>query len=149
MLRALAIVGALALLVGCGPTPRDWPAGKPRIDLVRFLEQTPQNPQTLAFELLFEDTDGDLGAGLLHLEIQCERTSSLALPDVFAAQIPPLDPKALEGRLEVHVNVEGRVEVGERVQIGFILEDASGEPSNTSSVSLEAVDTQARSGGDT
>ncbi len=141
-----ATVIALALLAACGPDPEDWPAGRPKIDRVRFIEQTPQDPQTLAFELVFSDSDGDLGVGQLHLEIQCERASSLPLTDVFAAQVPPLDGRALSGRLEILVNVRGEVEVGERVEIGFSLEDGSGASSNASTVTLEAVNTQRQGG---
>jgi hypothetical protein len=60
---------------------------------------------------------------------------------VFNNQIPALDTGAKEGAFEIHVSVsvEGGLDVGERLLIGFILEDAAGQRSNEPSMTLEAV----------
>ncbi len=143
---AITALGAgLGLLVSaCGPSRESWPAGRPRIDRVDFLEQTPLDPTRLAFGLEYTDTDGDLGAGVLELSIDDRLASSLPLPDVFAAQMPPLDPGLSVGRFEVFVKVDGGVSPGERVRIGFVLQDAAGGRSNQPTVTLEAFQ---RSGG--
>ena len=131
------IVGIIG--IGCGDSKEDWPIGRPRIDDVNFLEQTPGDPGQLAFSVQFTDADGDLGTGSLTLLLDCEESSVLPLDELFAGQIPPLAGTTTEGTLEVYVNVDGVVDQGRRIEFGFILEDAAGLRSNEPSVTLEAI----------
>ena len=68
--------------------------------------------------------------------------ASLPLPDLFANQATPLPLDTKEGRLEVFVELDDPVSMGERVEIGFILRDAAGERSNDPSITLQAVENQ-------
>ncbi len=126
-------------LVACGEDPAHWPAGRPRIDELRFVQQSPQDPYALDFLIRFSDSDGDIGGGKLHLSLDGEETSVLALDGLFASQLPPIALDATEGELEVVVRVSSNVELGKELKFGFVLEDAGGEVSNDPWISLRAL----------
>ena len=132
------LLGSLG--VGCAPGPDDWPFGRPRVVLFEFLEQRPQDALTLSFAAEFEDGDGDLGGGLLELEVQGRAAETVSMSSVFASQAPPLAADATTGRLEFFVQLRSEVASGDEVEIGVILEDASGERSNRPKIVLEAVE---------
>lgn len=126
--------------VGCGPGPNDWPFGRPRVVLFEFLEQQPQDALTLSFAAEFEDGDGDLGGGVLELEVQGRAAEQVSMSSVFSSQAPPLAPNATAGRFEFFVQLRSEVASGDEVEIGVVLEDASGERSNRPKIVLEAVE---------
>jgi len=133
----LALMGAA---IGCGgPGPDDWPAGQPRIDWLRYLQQEAAAPMALQFALSFADTDGDAGAGRLDLFIQDRATSSLPGAELFAAQAPPLTPDATEGVLEFVVRLDAAVPVGERLRVGVELVDGRDRRSNRPTVELRVI----------
>lgn len=126
---------------GCsGPGPEDWPAGRPRIVTLAFVEQRPQDPLSLLFRLDFEDSDGDVGLGRLELEVADAPQATLAMQDVFAAQFPPLASTSTLGSFEIYVQIRSEVDPGDRIRVGFLLEDGAGRRSNRPSVVLEALD---------
>ncbi len=131
------LIGLLAL-AGCGEDPNDWEPGRPRVDRLRLLQQSPQDPLALEIQVTFEDSDGDLSGGLLDLMINEARSASLAMVDVFAQQSPPLALDATGGQIDVIVRLLRDVEVGDRVKIGVVLEDAAGRRSNEPFFEIEA-----------
>lgn len=128
-----------ALVLACGTSREDWPAGSPRIDDVNFIEQTPQDPNRLVFDLAFTDTDGDLAGGMLFLSLNGREASTLAVADVFASQAPAIEPTATEGTFDVFVTVAGTVSAGDELDVGFRLEDAGQRASNEPVITLQAI----------
>lgn len=132
------LIGLLAV-AGCGgDDPQDWEPGRPRVARLRLLQQSPQDPLALEVQVAFEDSDGDLSGGLLDLLVNDRRAASLAMVDVFAQQLPPLALDATEGQIDVIVRLIEAVEVGDRVKIGVVLEDAAGRRSNEPYFEIEA-----------
>jgi hypothetical protein len=105
---------------------------------MRFLQQSPQDPFALQFSIAFTDSDGDLGGGSLHLLISGREAAVRSMGEVFQSQVPPIEPAATEGELEVVARIRDDIPVGERVKIGFVLEDAKGEGSNEPYIVFEA-----------
>lgn len=140
----VALMAGVAL--GCGPPGREeWPAGRPRIDRLDYAGQRPRSSLELQFGLDFVDTDGDLGEGILEFAVGDRTAVRLPVQPVFDAQFPPLASTATVGRLELYVELDRPVPTGDRVEIGFLLEDAAGRRSNRPRLTLEA---QAAPGGD-
>lgn len=147
MRTAVHLSPLVGLVAACGaPGPEDWPAGRPRIERLRFLDQKPQSPLDLLFAVDFLDADGDLGAGQVELMVEGAATSRLALSDVFEAQFPPLARTATAGAFEVYVRLGDEVRIGDRMKVELVLEDARGHRSNRPSVTLEATGDDGRSG---
>lgn len=138
MFRRLTLPMLMAGLAACGG-PEDWPEGKPRIDQLRFVQQSPQDPYALEFLLEFTDTDGDTGSGKLHMSVQEQEIAAVELSEVFTSQSPPLALDAREGEFEVVVRVGKNVEIGDQLEIGFVIEDAAGEKSNDPWIELRAL----------
>lgn len=133
-------VAGLLAFYGCGPGPDDWPADWPQIVDLVYLGQRPQVPRELLFFVQFRDGDGDLGGGgAVELEIDGEVQGRLALAMVFAAQVPPLGLESESGGLELSVRIQSRLGAGDRVRVGFRLEDARGNASNEPYLVLEAL----------
>src|SRR5688572_24537518 len=130
---------AIALLVACGTSPDDWPDGRPKIDELRFSQQSPQDPFALEFLIQFSDSDGDAGTGKLHLLLDDTEVSEQPLQGLFSSQTPALPVDSTMGELEVVVRVSTEVESGDELKVGFIMEDAAGEMSNDPWVSLRAL----------
>lgn len=142
LFACLAAAGAAA----CGEDGKDdWDPGRPRIDDLAFLEQAPGRPFDLVFRLAFRDDDGDLSRGKLDLFTGGEPRSSLALAEVFAHQVPPLQDRATEGALEVIVALDP-VAAGTEVEVGFVLEDGAGARSNEPTMRLRAVGVSTQEG---
>lgn len=131
--RTVAAAVVLGGAIGCGTDEL-----APSISQLRYVDQVPQKPLVLRFEVTFADADGDLGLGTLHLELDGVERSELALDEVFAAQIPPLARDAEQGLFQVQVELEPPVEDGRRIEITMWLVDRSGATSNDPSVTLEA-----------
>lgn len=140
MLRAAIAIACLVSCSACGRDREDWPEGHPKIDRLRFLQQSPQAPFALQFSLAFSDSDGDLGGGSMRLLIDESLAATRPMSEVYASQSPPIAAGAMEGEVEVVAQVNaGEVELGERIQIGFVLEDEEGHESNDPFVVLEAL----------
>lgn len=137
-IRAGFVSIAAAGLASCGASADSWPDGRPRIAALRFLQQSPRDPFGLQFSLQFEDGDGDLGAGRVHMSIEGREAAVRDLADVFSNQQPPLPLDVTAGEIELVVKVSDTAQVGDRVRIGFSLEDGKGERSNEPSITLEA-----------
>lgn len=137
-LRYTPLVFTAGLIAACGG-PDDWPEGRPRIDQLRFVQQSPQDPYALEFLLRFTDADGDTGTGMLHMSVQDEENAVLDLTEVFDGQSPPLPLDASSGEFEVVVRVSKNVEIGDELKIGFFIEDAAGEKSNDPWIELRAL----------
>ncbi len=138
------LLPALGLALACGTSREDWPGDRPRLDDVRFLGQSPQEPFALAFELAFADAGGaggpDLAGGRLRVDLDGAPAAEAALGDLFARQSPPLPPTATEGQLEVVVRLEREtVDLEAPLEVGFVLEDAEGEVSNRPVVTVRAI----------
>jgi hypothetical protein len=128
----------LGLSIGCGDDPDHWKAGRPRIDDLRFVQQSPQDPYALEFLVAFADSDGDTGAGALRMFVGGVESAKLELPMVFENQTPPLDLAATAGEIEVVVRVGSEIGLGQQLVIGFVIEDAAGRRSNDPWIELEA-----------
>jgi hypothetical protein len=135
ILPVLALVSA-----ACGADPDDWPDGRPRIDRLRFAQQSPQDPYALEFLIQFFDSDGDTGSGRLHLLYDDEESSVLEMDELFDSQTPPLPLESIMGEFEVVVRVSDDVEIGKEMKFGFFIEDAAGQQSNDPWVALRALE---------
>lgn len=139
--RALSIFAAALfaapLLAACGEDADNWDEGRPLIRKLTYLQQKPDKPFQLEFALEFEDTDGDLGTGTLHLYSNGEEKDQSPLSDLFADQ--GIEPGAVLGELEVTATIDSSIVEGERVELGFVLEDAAGNESNDPTVVLQAL----------
>ena len=137
----MLIAGVLLAVGACGPAGRDdWPLGRPRIDLLRYESQAPQRPNALAFELYYTDSDGDLDGGRLRVFQEDREHSSLPMADVFANQAQPVTAGTTAGDFEVYVTLEGQLASGSEIEIGFLLEDATGRPVQLSAHAPTRVD---------
>jgi hypothetical protein len=126
--------------MACGADdPADWPEGRPRIDDLQFVRQGPENPRALEFSLEFFDSDGDSGRGRLFLYLDGEETAERPMTDIFSASKPPLPIDASSGRFNVTIELAGTVEVGQKVELTFLLEDEKRRRSNEPSIVLEAL----------
>ena len=133
-------VVVLSSVAACGgDDPADWPEGRPRIDDLQFLRQAPQNPRALEFSLEFFDSDADTGRGQLFLYLDGEETAVRPMTDIFPASKPPLALDASAGRFNVTIELAGTVEVGQQVELSFLLEDEKRRRSNEPSIVLEAL----------
>lgn len=141
-MRALIAAAALGALSGCGADEL-----APEITALRYIDQVPQRPLILRFEVAFRDPDGDLGPGALHLLLDGEERSQLAVTELFAAQTPELPKDSKEGRFRVQVELDPPVEDGREVEVGMWVEDRRGARSNEPSITLKAAALDA--GGDT
>jgi hypothetical protein len=134
-----SILAVLAVLAGCGSSPDNWPEGRPKIDELRFTQQSPQDPFKLEFVITFSDSDGNTGRGKLHLLLDDEEVSDLALEELFSKQLPSLALDTTLGEFEVDVRVSTEVEGGDELKVGFIIEDEAGEMSNDPWLVLQAL----------
>lgn len=137
--RAILVGLACIALFACGDDPDNWPEGRPKISKLTYLQQTPDDPFMLSFAIDFEDTDGDLGGGQVLLFTNGSQNGELAAGDVFANQRPALALTSTVGELEVAVGLPHDIGANERVEIGFVLQDAKGNESNDPSVTLMAL----------
>jgi hypothetical protein len=138
---ARTILPAIATVIAaCGASAEDWPEGHPKIDDLRFAQQSPQDPYALEFLIRFSDTDGDTGRGTLHLLLDDEASSELPMGGLFESQSPPLALDLTMGELEVVVRVSTDVDIGAELKFGFFIEDAAGNESNDPWVSLRALE---------
>lgn len=140
--RALGLAGLMlwaAAFCGCGLDPDDWPDGKPKIDRLMFLNQSPQDPLGLQFGISFSDSDGDASAGVLHLSINERETAALSMAELFESQSPPLAADASEGDFEVVVRLGEEIELGEVLRIGFAIEDGENKRSNEPWIEVRAI----------
>ena len=127
-------------LLACEPEADDWPAGRPQIVDVNYLDQSSDDPNSLNFELEFSDSDGDLSGGALEVDVNSSADSRIDLADVFAAQIPALASDSTSGRFRVSLMLSGVTPMsGDTVTFEFALSDASGQTSNRASLSLLAI----------
>lgn len=132
--------GVAAAIVGCGGEgPGDWPAGRPRIDWLRYLQQEPAAPSELQFALEFVDGDGNVGEGGLDLFIQDRFVASLSSAALFAAQSPPVGSDATRGVLEFVVGLDPSLAPGARIRVGVELVDGQRQRSNRPFVELRVV----------
>jgi hypothetical protein len=124
----------------CVPAADDWPAGRPQIVDVNYIDQASWSSSDLNFELSYADTDGDLGGGKLEVLVNDEAAATIQISEVFSRQVPsiPLDSKS--GVIVVNVALSGLTLVsGESVLFEFALSDASGQTSNRASLALLTV----------
>ena len=132
---------AIVMMAGaCGADPDDWPDGRPKIDELRFAQQSPQDPYALEFLIQFTDTDGDSGRGNLHLLLDGKESSLLPMQGLFEKQSPPLPLDLTMGEFEVVVRVSTDVDVGDELKFGFFIEDAKGQESNDPWIALKALE---------
>jgi hypothetical protein len=139
--RALALLVPIASLAstGCGGADcEDWPEGRPKIVELRFIQQSPGNPYELEFGIDFMDTDGDIYGGRVHMFVNGDEAANQPMKDVFEKQVPPIDAGATAGELELVVKLGSTVEDDQRIEIGFVLEDAAGQESNDPKIELQA-----------
>lgn len=133
------LLGAVAA-AGCGgDSAESWEPGRPRIDDVEFLQQTPGRPQSLEFSVAFEDSDGDLGLGQVQLFLDGDENGALSMAEIFAKQRPPMPLDTTTGRISLIVELSEPVEAGDDVEVGFLLEDGRGARSNRPTIKLRAV----------
>lgn len=137
MRTALVVLALFAVACG-GDDPNDWESGRPRIDDLRYLQQVPGDPLALQVEVSFVDDDGDLGGGMLHLELDGEPSGQLSMIDVFERQTPKIALDATEGEIEVIVRLTQDVDVGTTVRVGVVLEDRQKNRSNEPYFELRA-----------
>ena len=135
----LAASGLVGLAACGGDDPSHWPAERPRIDSVTYAGQSPSDALGLRFTVTFVDEDGDLGQGNLQLYLGEASAGSIGLPQLFAAQTPPLDAGATEGEFEVLVRLSEAPTSGEKITVAFELEDAAGNRSNKPSLTLATL----------
>lgn len=135
--RAIWILATAALFAACGEDADNWDEGRPLIRKLTYLQQKPDKPFQLEFALEFEDTDGDLAGGMLHLYSNDEEKDQRPLSELFDEQ--GIESGAVLGELEVTASIEDTIVEGERVELGFVLEDAAGNESNDPSVVLQAL----------
>lgn len=128
----------LVAALGCGDDPEQWDEGRPRVDRLQLLQQSPQDPLALEIQVSFEDSDGDLGAGKVELFVDEQRTAELSMSEVFAQQTPRLALDAKEGQIELIVRLVDEVAIGDRLKIGVVLEDGRGHRSNEPYFEVEA-----------
>lgn len=138
--RLASIVLPMAVgLVACGePSLEDWPQGRPRIDRLQFLQQSPQDPLALEFGLQVADSDGDLADGELIMFIDCSEAARLANDEIFASQTPPVPQNTKMAEVAVVVRISSEVKTGDEIRVGFRLEDATEQSSNEPWVVLSA-----------
>ncbi|MCK6549240.1 hypothetical protein L6R52_25580 [Myxococcota bacterium] len=139
----LALVASCATLAGCGcATDADgWEVGRPRIDALRFLQQSPRDPHAVELSLAFTDADGDVSEGTLEMYLDGALAAERPMAEVFASQVPPLAPDATGGEVELIVRLDGDFPAGRRVEIGFVLDERDGDcaRSNAPSIVLQAT----------
>ncbi|MBI4817192.1 MAG: hypothetical protein HY791_13095 [Deltaproteobacteria bacterium] len=134
-----ARVGTAWVVAGaCAPSADDWPAGRPRLDALEYLQQTPGDPSGLEFHFAFVDDDGDLGAGKVVLIVDGDVKADLPMAGVFGAQSPAIDSNATSGEVDIVVHLDSAAEAGQEFEIGFELEDGAGQRSNRPTVTLVA-----------
>lgn len=139
-MRLEAALVTLVSMIACGgDDPADWPEGRPRIDMLEFVGQAPENPRALEFGLQFFDSDGDTGRGQLHLFLDGDETGERALSDIFQASRPALPLDTTSGRFTVTIELSGAIESGQRVELAFLLEDEKRRRSNQPRIVLEAL----------
>ncbi|MBN2359281.1 MAG: hypothetical protein JXR83_07490 [Deltaproteobacteria bacterium] len=137
---ALAAVGWLALVAACGPPPA---AGAPWLTDLQYQGQAPKNPLVLLFGFKFEDSEGDIGGGLLRPLVNGRETGDepLAMMDVMLASGVDLQATsgALRFELEVDMDLDPatRPKAGSTFDIGIEVVDAAGQVSNHPSVTLK------------
>jgi hypothetical protein len=134
------VLPAIAFVIAACGGADDWAEGRPKIDELKFAQQSPQDPYALEFLIQFSDTDGDTGRGKLHLLLDDEESSLLPMDGLFEKQSPPLALDLTSGEIEVVVRVSTDVEVGSELKFGFFIEDAAGNESNDPWVSLRALE---------
>lgn len=134
-------LGAALAACGCATDRDGWELGRPRIEALRFLQQIPRDPYAVELSLAFVDDDGDVSSGTLELHLDGQLATERPLSEVFASQVPPLDPRATAGELELIVRLDGDFPAGRRVEIGFVLDEGDGDcaRSNAPSVVLQAT----------
>jgi hypothetical protein len=133
--RAFLLV-LLAALSACGDDPDNWEAGRPLIRKLTYLQQKPSAPYMLTFAIEFEDSDGDLSQGKIHLYANDQERAVVELREIFERRGIELD--AVLGELEIDVSIADDIQAGEKVKLGFMLEDGAGKTSNDPSVVLKA-----------
>ena len=127
-------------MTACGPDPDNWPAGRPQIVDVNYVEQTSWNSNELIFELSFADSDGDIGQGRLEVSLETTAQSSIGLEEVFTGQVPALPLNANSGSFLVSLSIMGlSLGSGDSVHFEFALSDVSGETSNRASLALLTI----------
>jgi hypothetical protein len=129
-------VGLLLLAAACGEDPDNWDPGRPLIRKLTYLQQEPAKPYQLNFALEFEDSDGDLSQGKARLSSNDREQEPLELKAIFEDRGLELD--AVLGELEINVTIANDIQEGEKVKLGFMLEDGSGKTSNEPSLVLKA-----------
>jgi hypothetical protein len=137
LLRWVMLFGAVFGAAACGDDPEAWESGRPLISKLTYLQQLAEDPYKLQFAIEFQDSNGDLGGGKVHLFTNGEEKPPLALLDVFEKQM--IEPGAIAGELELSVTLPKDIQDNEKVKIGFVLEDAAGNKSNDPSVVLQAL----------
>ncbi|MBI2378690.1 MAG: hypothetical protein HYV07_32145 [Deltaproteobacteria bacterium] len=138
MSRSIVLLGLASGLAACGASPEAWPSGRPRIDGLEYLQQTPGDPFGLEFHFSFVDDDGDLGSGTIELFVDDATRGALSVADVFRAQSPSIPSTAVEGDVDIVVHLDSSIESGEEIEVGFELLDAGGRRSNRPTVTLVA-----------
>ena len=135
----VALLSALTL-GACGPSgPEDWPEGRPRIDELRYLGQSPRDPFGLGFGLHFFDSDGDVGRGELFVILNGQEGPPFELASFFERQSPPVPLDAIEGDFEILVRLDSAaIQPNRELTIAFRLEDPECRKSNEPSITLRA-----------
>jgi hypothetical protein len=134
-------------LAACGGGGEDWPEGRPRIDRVALIEQSPGRPLDLWLELFFVDSGKDLAGGRLSLSVDGKEQSDLALGALFSAQSPPVAADAAQGSFDLIVELSPPIAAGQEIELGFRLIDAPGEESNFYRLMLKTLAAAGEGGG--
>lgn len=143
MIRAIAACALIGAAIG-GPIGCGSDELAPQITELRYVDQVPQRPLLLRFDVTFLDTDGDLGLGTLHLTLDGVERSELAMDEVFAAQVPALARDSKQGHFQVQVELEPPIADGREIEVGVWLVDRRGALSNEPSVTLRAAELSAQ-----
>lgn len=107
---------------------------------MKFLGQSAKASEIIIFEIGFDDTDGDVGAGKLLTFINQETTpfGDTSLKNTFLQS--ELDPKSKKGSLRIVTQIAflSAVQPGQQspLEIAFQLKDAKGHASNTARARL-------------
>ncbi len=116
----------------------------PQVTDLRYVDQVPQRPLVLRFDVTFTDADGDLGLGTLHLLLDGEERSELSMDEVFAAQVPSLPRDSTQGHFQVLIELDPPIADGREIEVGLWLVDRAGAQSNEPSVTLRAAELSVR-----
>ncbi len=139
MIRKFAYSLVPVLLLGAWGCDSGASESAPVITEVNYLEQSPQNPLSLRYEVIFTDSDGDLGSGQLLLLVNDKQVANESLDKVFAAQFPVLSSTVTASSFRINVLLSQEVESGGRFDVGFVLFDGQQQSSNTFTVVMQSI----------